>query len=281
MKPSILVATQKGQIRTSLRSGLAGICEVSAVGASGKLLTTLRSRDFEALVLDARLPGLDGQGLLHALHHRPHPNMLLVSGGSLDPDTLVGAQTVARLVSLPSLSVRPILGVLRAAFDPASARSIQWVRYERDERRFFVAFRNGKFYELSRRLIEADDPTDDILGEPQVIYDGEAFRVRQASGNEYEVAWDFVLYHQEPDYEYHKGKASQKEAEANRAERIGARVRQEREARGWSLGDLARQTGMHPPNLSRLENGKHVPSLETMERVGEALGVRVADLVAV
>jgi transcriptional regulator with XRE-family HTH domain len=37
---------------------------------------------------------------------------------------------------------------------------------------------------------------------------------------------------------------------------------------------------MHPPNLSRLESGKHVPSLETLERVAGALGVRVADLVA-
>ena len=34
------------------------------------------------------------------------------------------------------------------------------------------------------------------------------------------------------------------------------------------------------PNLSRLETGTHVPSLETLERVAAALGVRVADLVA-
>lgn len=279
MKPSILVATQNAQIKTSVRSGLAGICEVSSVGASGSLLTTLKSRDFEALVLDPRLPGFDGQRLLHVLHHRAHPEMLLVSGGSLDPATAVGAQAVVRVVSVPSFSIRPILGVLRAAFDPASARSIQWVRYEPDERRFFVTFRNGKSYEISRSLIEADDGTP-IREGPEIIHDGDAFKVRQKSRNEYEVAWDFVLYHQEPSYEYYRGKAGQHEAEAGRAERIGARIRQERESRGWSLGELARRTDMQPPNLSRLESGKHVPSLDTLERVAEALGVRVADLVA-
>jgi transcriptional regulator with XRE-family HTH domain len=68
--------------------------------------------------------------------------------------------------------------------------------------------------------------------------------------------------------------------EVSRAARIGARIRKEREARGWSLGELARRTGMQAPNLSRLETGKHVPSLDTLERVAEVLGVRVANLVA-
>jgi len=89
-----------------------------------------------------------------------------------------------------------------------------------------------------------------------------------------------VLYLQEPTYPYHKARAERRDAEAGRAERIGARIRHERDARGWSLGELARRAGMQPPNLSRLETGKHMPSLDTLERVAEALGVRVADLVA-
>jgi len=35
---------------------------------------------------------------------------------------------------------------------------------------------------------------------------------------------------------------------------------------------------MKRPNLSRLESGKHQPSLETMERIAEALGVTVAEI---
>jgi DNA-binding Xre family transcriptional regulator/CheY-like chemotaxis protein len=279
MKPSILVATQDATLKTGIKSEMANLCTVSSVGASGSLLTALETKRYQGLVLDTRLPGLDPLSLLHVLYHRAEPTMLIVSTGSLDPTVALGAQGIVRLLSVRSISPGPIVLALRTVFDPASDRSIQGVRYQPDEKRFFVTFRNGKTYELSRNLIEADDSTD-ILGEPQVIHDGEAFKVRQKSGNEYEVAWDFVLYHQEPSYPYHKGKASQQEAEPKRAARIGARVRQERETRGWSLADLARRTGMQPPNLHRLESGKHVPSLETLERVAEALGVRVADLVA-
>ncbi|MBI4218826.1 MAG: helix-turn-helix transcriptional regulator, partial [Chloroflexi bacterium] len=38
--------------------------------------------------------------------------------------------------------------------------------------------------------------------------------------------------------------------------------------------------GMHRPNLSRLEAGRHEPSLDILEKVANALGVPVADLVA-
>jgi len=176
-------------------------------------------------------------------------------------------------------SARSAVEVVRGRLDPAAARTVRDVRYTPKEETFFVAFRNGKTYELSRQVIEADDGTR-VVAKPRVIHGGEAFEVRLASGKTYEVAWDFVLYHQEPAYPYHKGRAEQQRAESNRAHRIAARIRQEREARGWSLADLAQRTGIHPPNLSRLESGKHDPSLETLERVAEGLGVRVADLVA-
>jgi DNA-binding response OmpR family regulator/DNA-binding Xre family transcriptional regulator len=279
MKPSILVATQDAHLKTSIKSEMAGLCVVSSVGASGSLFTALGRERCDVLVLDVKLPGLDGLNLLRALRHRTEPMALVISVGSLDPTTVLGMQETGRFLTVPSLSPRPVLTALRAVLDPVSSRSIQGVRYQPDEKRFFVTFRNARSYELARNLIEADDGTA-IFGEPEIIHDGEAFKVRQRSGNEYEVPWDFVLYHQEPSYEYHKGKASQIEAEANRAARIGARVRQARNALRWSLDDLAKRTGMHPPNLSRLESGKHVPSLETLERVAGALGVRVADLVA-
>ncbi len=172
-----------------------------------------------------------------------------------------------------------LVGTLRALLDPAASRTLEAVRYQPKENTFFVAFRNGKTYELPRKPVEVDDGSP-LVGEPGIIHGGSAFEIRQQSGNTYQVPWDLVLYHQEPSYPYHKGKADQRGTETHRAERIGARVRQEREGRGWSLAELARRTGIQPPNLSRLENGKHVPSLDTLQRVADALGVRVADLVA-
>ena len=142
-----------------------------------------------------------------------------------------------------------------------------------------MAFRDGKTYELARRVIEVDDGSPVVR--TRVEDEGDAFVVEQQSGNRYDVAWDFVLHHEEPSYPYYKGVRGQSRTSAQRAQRIGGRVRRAREGRGWSLATLAGRAGMHRPNLHRLEAGRHVPSLETLERVAEALGLRVADLVAV
>ena len=41
-----------------------------------------------------------------------------------------------------------------------------------------------------------------------------------------------------------------------------------------------KSAGMKRPNLSRLEHGRNQPSLETLERIAESLGMAVAELVA-
>lgn len=104
------------------------------------------------------------------------------------------------------------------------------------------------------------------------------FSVVQESGNRLEVPWDTVLYHCEPAYEYYKGN-KQGESATSRAQRIGERVRAERAQRAMTIGQLAERAGLQRPNLSRLEHGRHAPSLETLERVAQALGVPVARLV--
>jgi DNA-binding Xre family transcriptional regulator len=278
MKANVLLATQDRQLGHRLLDEVADLCSVQVSASPGHAFTQLRERPFRVFIVDATLPHLDSLELAHALQHSFAPDGVFVSWGPLG-----NAVYVLEAKRWEPVVVRRSFGqlveTLRARLDPAAARSVAQVRYQPAEETFLVAFRNGKTYELSRKVIEADDGTP-IGGEPRVIHRGEAFRVRQKSGNTYEVAWDFVLYHQEPAYPYHKGRAEQQRAESDRAHRIAARIRQERKARGWSLADLAQRTGIHPPNLSRLESGKHDPSLETLERVAEGLGVRLADLLA-
>ncbi len=54
---------------------------------------------------------------------------------------------------------------------------------------------------------------------------------------------------------------------------IGARIRQIREQRGLSQGDIEKATGLLRCYTSRVENGHTVPSLETLERFAAALEV--------
>jgi len=56
------------------------------------------------------------------------------------------------------------------------------------------------------------------------------------------------------------------------------RIRQLRNDKGLSQAKLAVAAGMDPATLNRLEQGKGNPNLRTLERVADALGVEVADL---
>jgi len=59
---------------------------------------------------------------------------------------------------------------------------------------------------------------------------------------------------------------------------IGARLRQLRESKGLSQGDIEGRTGLLRCYTSRVENGHTVPSLETLERFAAALGVQMYEL---
>ncbi|MGE5327572.1 MAG: helix-turn-helix domain-containing protein [Deltaproteobacteria bacterium] len=54
---------------------------------------------------------------------------------------------------------------------------------------------------------------------------------------------------------------------------IGNRLRDMRMAKGLSQGDLEERTGLLRCYLSRVENGHTIPSLETLDRLANALGV--------
>jgi transcriptional regulator with XRE-family HTH domain len=59
---------------------------------------------------------------------------------------------------------------------------------------------------------------------------------------------------------------------------IGARIRQLREKKGLSQGDIERSTGLLRCYTSRVENGHTVPSLETLEKFATALRIPLYQL---
>ncbi len=59
---------------------------------------------------------------------------------------------------------------------------------------------------------------------------------------------------------------------------IGMRLRQLRDQKGLSQGDIENTTGLLRCYISRVENGHTVPSLETLERFAAALDVPLYQL---
>lgn len=60
---------------------------------------------------------------------------------------------------------------------------------------------------------------------------------------------------------------------------IGARVKQERQARGWTLDQLAETAGVSRRMLVNVEQGAANPSVGTLLRISDALGVGLPALV--
>src|SRR5919112_4750047 len=64
-------------------------------------------------------------------------------------------------------------------------------------------------------------------------------------------------------------------------ELIGERVRQHRTARGWTLDELADRSGVSRRMLVTIEHGEGNPSIATLLRISDALGVGLPVLVDV
>lgn len=73
-----------------------------------------------------------------------------------------------------------------------------------------------------------------------------------------------------------RGSASADEIDARLARRLG----ELRQARGWSLDDLARRTGVSRASLSRQERGEVSPTAAALGRLCAAFGVTMSQLLA-
>jgi transcriptional regulator with XRE-family HTH domain len=61
---------------------------------------------------------------------------------------------------------------------------------------------------------------------------------------------------------------------------VGERLRQIREHKNLSQGDIEHKTGLLRCYISRVENGHTVPSIETLEKLAKALEISMGQLFA-
>ena len=72
-------------------------------------------------------------------------------------------------------------------------------------------------------------------------------------------------------------KDAQREAVCSHVIRI---LREERERKGISMNVLAQRSGLAQSTVSRIEAELRIPSLDTLLRMAEAIGVRLEDTIA-
>jgi transcriptional regulator with XRE-family HTH domain len=59
---------------------------------------------------------------------------------------------------------------------------------------------------------------------------------------------------------------------------IGDRLRELREAKKLSQGEIEKRTGLRRCYISRVENGHTIPTIETLEKMARALGIQLYQL---
>ena len=239
------------------------------------LLDLLKDHDCSLYIVDTAIKDMDKwpAPLLTIPDAKSKDWLFLVSKLS-DASRLQPLPENARFLERKHLSVADIASLVKTQLDPESRKIFAKVNYLDDLRIFLVWMGNSKTYALYlSELPEADltKVTKWTLSKKR-----DCIEVVQESGNKVEIPWDDVLYHCEPQYEFYKGKQAQEETGLKQ---IGERIHQWRESKGYSIQHLADKAKMKRPNLSRIENGHHQPSLDTLEKIAEALEISVADLV--
>lgn len=68
--------------------------------------------------------------------------------------------------------------------------------------------------------------------------------------------------------------------EDNLNQRIGARIRLERESRGWSLSDLTERAGVSRGMIHKIERGESSPTAALLARLSGAFGISMSTLIA-
>jgi transcriptional regulator with XRE-family HTH domain len=58
----------------------------------------------------------------------------------------------------------------------------------------------------------------------------------------------------------------------------GIRIKEIRERIGMTQAELSEKAGLSQEHISRIENGKFTPNVKTADRIAEALGVTLMDI---
>jgi DNA-binding XRE family transcriptional regulator len=241
------------------------------------LLDLLKDTNCNLYVVDTSIKDIDSwpAPLLTIPNAKSKDWLFLISRLS-DASRLQPLPENSKFIDGKRFSVEDVASLVKKQLDPESRKRFAKVKYMENVGAFLIWMESGKTYALNISELSEADSTK--VAKWTLSKERDCIKVIQLSGNKFEIPWDDVLYHCEPQYEFYKGKRSQNEDTG--LKRIGEKVRQLRKRKGYSIQTLADKSKMKRPNLSRIENGHHQPSLDTLERIAVALEVPVVELIA-
>jgi len=272
MSPTISLVTDRPTFETAWRDALGVSVLVVRAIHPNSLATELTPGTL--LVLDAGTSTYDEDELLTAVGLAKA--LGLVTAVILpDTDRFNGIEELLEdlcpgLVARETSEVPPIAKVLLRRAERSRANRFEYLTVSPRPNELLALLGDGSAALLTRPISEEDDNSD--VSDITLVSDAQAATLRLSSGRELtlraaSVASGAGQTTTQPATNGIDG------AGAVDGARLGARLRELRLAAGLTQAELARRTGIHRPNIARVEAGRHTPSLETLARLATAIGV--------
>lgn len=224
-----------------------------------------------AVVLDALSQSFDEDELLTAVGLATATGVL--AGIHLAESDIVAVDDVfdemcGGLVARSEEDVARVAAALGRRLDRERMNRFEFLTVSPRADELLAIFGNGRSVLLPRPVTAEDDGSEVVeiaLGDQAL-----SATLTLASGARFElVAARLALPRETPTSNGHHGVNGITIDGA----RLGARLRELRREAGLTQAELARRTGIHRPNIARVEAGRHTPSLETLARLASAIGV--------
>jgi DNA-binding XRE family transcriptional regulator len=280
MSPTISLVTDRPTFESAWRE---------ALGTSGLALRAVHPNSLATeltpgtlLVLDAGTSTYDEDELLTAVGLAKALGMVTAvvlpegGGGYTGIEELLEDLCPGLLVKSASDIPRIVKALCRRA-DRGRANRFEYLTVSPRPNELLALLGDGSAALLTRPIGE-DDDNSEVAG---IVLEGDAqaATLRLSSGKQLTIRASAVAsvagQTTQPIHNgsSHSGGLGIDGAGAVDGARLGARLRELRLAAGLTQAELARRTGIHRPNIARVEAGRHTPSLETLARLASAIGV--------
>jgi DNA-binding XRE family transcriptional regulator len=263
MTPSVTLLTDREHIVQQWRQALVKHGIDSNVVAPGDLANAVDGQ--VAVIVDVDGAQLDADELLSTIGFVRASGALAIAHVDRDRDALedIITELCQGLVTDGDRSVARIAAAITRRADPRRHLRFEFVTVSPCSDDVLAVLCNGDA-SLHRRPIDASDDASEI---ESITIDPSATKatLHLESGAVCQLA--VASTHTASDT------MNEHDDIAIDGERLGARLRELRLAAGLTQAELARRTGIHRPNIARVEAGRHTPSLETLARIANAIGV--------
>ncbi|MFO0694901.1 MAG: helix-turn-helix transcriptional regulator [Polyangiales bacterium] len=244
-----------------------GVHGLEAIVRGPEELADAASRSV-AVVLHAATQAYDEDELLSAVGFVRAAGLLAVvhvapAGPLVQVDDVIH-EMCSGLVARAEDDVRRIAAALARRVDQARSRRFEFVSVSPRDGEILAILGDGRSVLVRRPLGDADD-LGDVVG-IELSGDATSATLTLRGGSTVVLSSGDVVPSEIPAIH----SVNQMPIDGTR---LGQRLRELRLEAGLTQAELARRTGIHRPNIARVEAGRHTPSLETLARLASAIGV--------